>query len=90
MYCGVNVGTDHFSVVCQIKAVCQHWLHHAKMFTTELEHIKVKKKWLDLLSSKANHIVKRKESLKDKLKDFESRYKDAKIRAYKMREKKKE
>ncbi|GBP82700.1 hypothetical protein EVAR_64588_1 [Eumeta japonica] len=43
VYRGANIGTDHFLVVCRIKALCQHWRHHAKMVTTELELIKVGK-----------------------------------------------
>ncbi|GBP65757.1 hypothetical protein EVAR_44402_1 [Eumeta japonica] len=40
-YHGANSGTDHFLVVCRIKALCQRWRHDAKIITTELERIKV-------------------------------------------------
>ncbi|GBP44164.1 hypothetical protein EVAR_31608_1 [Eumeta japonica] len=40
-----------------------------------------KKAWLDLVSAKANHRVQKRDSLKDKLKDVDRTYKDAKTRA---------
>ncbi|GBP42906.1 hypothetical protein EVAR_87285_1 [Eumeta japonica] len=40
-----------------------------------------KKAWIDLLSAKANHRVRRKDILKDTLKDAQSTYKDTKMRA---------
>ncbi|GBP36859.1 hypothetical protein EVAR_96106_1 [Eumeta japonica] len=43
VYRGINVGIDPFLVVCQIRALCQRWRHHAKMVTTVLERIKVGK-----------------------------------------------
>ncbi|GBP35239.1 hypothetical protein EVAR_19459_1 [Eumeta japonica] len=43
VYRGINSGTDHFLVVCRIKALCQRWRHHAKMITTELGQIKVER-----------------------------------------------
>ncbi|GBP28702.1 hypothetical protein EVAR_19743_1 [Eumeta japonica] len=36
VYCGVNVSTDYFLVVCRIKALCQRWRRYTKMVTTEL------------------------------------------------------
>ncbi|GBP49580.1 hypothetical protein EVAR_97876_1 [Eumeta japonica] len=46
----------------------------------KLEKLTVKRRKHDLLFAKANYRVQRKDNLKDKLKDAESTYKNAKMR----------